>query len=62
VVLNLCIAFEHLDEREKRFRIEQILGVMHKMLKVHNIDQKELILQDVFETVLDHGTFKMVEE
>jgi hypothetical protein len=32
------------------------------MLKVHNIDQKELILQDVFETVLDHGTFRMVEE
>lgn len=32
------------------------------MLKLYNVNQKELILQDVFETVLDHGTFKMVEE
>lgn len=35
---------------------------MHKLLMLHNINQKELILQDVFETVLDHGTFKMIEE
>lgn len=60
--MPIYIAFEYLDEQEKRFRIDQILGVMHKILKVHNIAQKELILQDVFETVLDHGTLRMVEE
>lgn len=48
--------------KRNKFRIEQILGVMHKILMLFNVNQKELILQDVFETVLEHGTLKMVEE
>ena len=35
---------------------------MHKVFIIHNLNQKQLILQDVFQTVLDHGTFKMIEE
>ena len=56
------LTFEYLDEDEKKFRIEQILGTMHKLLMKYKIEEKELIMQDVFETVLEHGTFKMVEE
>ena len=37
-------------------------SILHSLLVVHNINQKELILQDVFQTVLDYGTFKMIEE
>jgi len=56
------LAFEYLDDIEKQFRVEQMLGIMHRMFMKHHISQKEFILQDVFETVLDHGTFKMIEE
>lgn len=58
----LIIAFEYADDDEKQFRVEQICSIMHKILIIHNINQKELILQDVFQTVLDHGSFKMIEE
>ena len=56
------LAFEYADDEEKQFRVEQICSIMHKTLIIHNINQKELVLQDVFQTVLDHGSFKMIEE
>ena len=42
--------------------MKQILGVIHKMIHTYEIKNRDLILQDVFETILEHGTFKMIEE
>ena len=42
--------------------MEQLLGVIFKLIKFYQIGQSDLILQDLFETILEHGTFKMVEE
>lgn len=39
-----------------------MLGVIHTLFQKHKISQKHLILQDVFETVLEHGNFKMINE
>lgn len=60
--MSLLLAFEYLDDEEKQFRVEQMIGAMYTLFVKYKLNEKLLVLEDVFETVLDHGTFSMIQE
>ncbi|CAI2375139.1 unnamed protein product [Moneuplotes crassus] len=61
-IMMWILNFEYLQADEKKFRMEQICGIIYKMLKIADIQSKNLILEDLFETILEHGRFDMIEE